>query len=249
MWTVYDTLLAGIPEKIQVRRVWAGALWSAVESDVGTGIARNVYGATRPAAGSELVAGISLRAAAARIKSWNYQEASLGLAAINAWYNTPLATAEEDVCSEEEGASVLRGMVMGRRVAWVGHSPTLERQLCPLCQSCVLERSPLMGDYPDTACDFLLPEQEVVFIPDTALITKTLPRLLSLSQRARVVLCGPGAPLASCLFPLGISHVESFLVDNQDACVTAICEGRRCQLSPYGRTVHLKQSGSAACIA
>lgn len=248
MWTLYDTLLEGIPEEARVRRVWAGPLWSAVESDAGMGVACNVHGATRPAAGPALREGDSLRAAAARIKSWNYQEASLGLAALNAWYNTPRAWDSGALRSEKEGWAALRRLVTGRRVAWIGHMPTLERQLSPLCQSCVLERSPLMGDYPDTAGEFLLPQQEVVFVTAAALVNKTLPRLLTLARGAQVVLCGPGVPLAAGLFSLGIAHMEGFWVENQEACAAAICEGRRCQLAPYGCTVHLERA-QTACIA
>ena len=174
----------------------------------------------------------------------------MGLAALNAWYNTPQAWRDGGaLCPEEEGEALLRDLAAGKQVAWVGHIPALERQLCPLCQSCVLERSPLMGDYPDTACDYLLPGQEVVFATAAALVNKTLPRLLQLARGGQVVLWGPGVPLAPGLFSLGITHLAGFWVDNREACTAAIWDGKCCQLSPYGRILHLPRGQIAACIA
>jgi uncharacterized protein (DUF4213/DUF364 family) len=61
----------------------------------------------------------------------------------------------------------------GKRVAVIGHFRDLER-IAAVCHLSILERRPEPGDLPDTACEFVLPEQEVVIMTATTLINKTL---------------------------------------------------------------------------
>ena len=77
----------------------------------------------------------------------------------------------------------------GKKVAVIGHFPGMEvgRRACGLT---VLERNPQEGDLPDFAAEYVLPEQDYVFITGTALTNKTMPRLLELSEHATVGLVG-----------------------------------------------------------
>ena len=90
--------------------------------------------------------------------------AEKGMAAINCWYNAPEKLAA--FCGGEGGDSfqTRAEQARGKRVTVVGRFPNLEEQLGPVCQLSVLERNPEQGDYPDSACEFILPEQEMVFI-------------------------------------------------------------------------------------
>ena len=56
----------------------------------------------------------------------------------------------------------------------------------------IIERRPKPGDYPDSACEYLLPDCDIVIMTASAAINKTLPRLLELSKNSRIklILCG-----------------------------------------------------------
>ena len=55
---------------------------------------------------------------------------------------------------------------------------SIEELIAPLCRLSILERDPVLGDYPDSACEYILPEQDYVFITGMTLVNKTLPHLL-----------------------------------------------------------------------
>jgi len=203
-WQIYDELIAGIPAGPLVKYYQGGYNWSRViSSEDSIGLAMTIPLTTRPALfqGPSL-AGQPLREAAQLVKSWNFVEAALGLAAINSWYNQPQRA---EACgfmhpgvtnNVREAFDVYFEEIQGKQVTVVGHFPFIEKRFSGHCNLSVLERQPDMGDYPDPACEYLLPEQDYVFITGSAFVNKTLPRLLALSQNARVVIVGPSTPLA-----------------------------------------------------
>lgn len=209
-WALYDDLVDGVPGRPGVRAAEMLGSWALVESDDGcVGAASHYGGRSRPRVHRGRLEGMRLRDAAALVRSWNLVEASLGAAALNAWYNRfeHLAGAGRDLTPPGGGGSafaVFRERVRGRRVGVVGHFPGLDRALGDVCRLIVLERAPQEGDFPDTAAEYLLPDQDVVFITGSALANKTLPRLLQLSRRAWTVLVGPSTPLAPVLHDYGV---------------------------------------------
>ena len=88
-WKMYDELIDGIPAELKVLDLAVGSIWTYVRSEVGTGVALTV----RQRAGFGLLksspVSMSLRDVAALSKSWNFIEASIGMAAMNSWYNCP----------------------------------------------------------------------------------------------------------------------------------------------------------------
>ena len=88
MWEIYDRLIARIPDDVFAEEMVCGTTWTAVRSSLGTvGLAMTTPVQTRPSIGCEIV-GKSLRDVALLIKSWNFIDAGIGMAAINAWYNS-----------------------------------------------------------------------------------------------------------------------------------------------------------------
>ena len=85
--------------------------------------------------------------------------------------------------------------VQGTKVVVIGSYPGLEASGLLGDFTC-LERRPRPGELPDTAAESILPQAEWVFITASSIANKTLPRLLTLSARARVVLMGPSVALA-----------------------------------------------------
>jgi len=83
------------------------------------------------------------------------------------------------------------------------------------------------GDMPDPSCEYILPQQDYVFITATTLINKTLPRLLELSRNSFVVLVGPSTPMYSGLFKYGIRLLAGTAVIDNERVWNLIQEGDR----------------------
>ena len=88
--------------------------------------------------------------------------------------------------------------------------PYIEKQLGGKCELSILEREPEGDDYLDSACEYLLPEQDFVFITGMTLTNKTLPRLLTLTEHAKTILVGPTSPITPLLFGYGVDSIAGF---------------------------------------
>ena len=82
---LYNHLIEGIPEDIAVRDYCLGLNWSYVEADCGCGVAFTARNGAKRTFKSDL-RGKTLREVAELSKSWCFEEATLGIAALNAWY-------------------------------------------------------------------------------------------------------------------------------------------------------------------
>jgi uncharacterized protein (DUF4213/DUF364 family) len=127
----------------------------------------------------------------------------------------------------------LRDELRGKRVAVIGHFQNLEL-LSGICELSILERKPSHGDLPDPACEYILPEQDVVIMTATTLINKTMPRLLALSRKARVVVAGPSTPLHPLMFEHGIDLLGGLIVEDEASVWRAVGEGGREALFTQG---------------
>lgn len=113
--------------------------------------------------------GMPLREAAAFSKSWELEEASVGVAAINAWHNR---AAWLPVRENADAFLRYRSRAEGKRVGVIGRFAYLEKRLEPICDLYVIERQPGAKDYPDAACEYLLPEMDAVFITGSTAANK-----------------------------------------------------------------------------
>jgi uncharacterized protein (DUF4213/DUF364 family) len=231
MWELYDALLDLIPEGITIAETFMGDHWIGVHADEGGfGLAMRINSTTIPWLVKDDYAGMPLKELAQGAKSWNFIEAGYGVAAINAYYNQQeraraLGIDLTHPSMANEAFKKYRDELVGKKAAVVGHFPYLERLLGPVCELSILERRPQAGDYPDPACEYLLPEQDYVFITGSTLINKTMPRLLQLC-RGYTVLVGPSVPLTPVLFDFGIDDLSGFVVLNSEQCCHGIREGR-----------------------
>ncbi|WP_182353973.1 DUF364 domain-containing protein [Flaviflexus huanghaiensis] len=212
-WALYDDLIDGIPAGVMVRDYQANPIWTWVEAGDGTvGVAMTLNIRSRPGSRSSLV-GRPLREAALLVRSWNLVESSIGVAAINAWYNN---MERADACGNrlpQSGAfDVHRPRITGKKVAVIGHFPSIESRLEEAGELTIIERNPRRGDYIDSAAEYLLPEQDAVFITGSTLVNKTLPRLLDLARGAYVVLTGPSTPLSPALYDWGVDGLSGLII-------------------------------------
>jgi len=215
MWKIYDELIEAVPKDLRVSDCCVGLNWILVKSKV-TGIAMTPLEGHSSISMAGGIVGMGVQELARHIKSWNNFEAAVALAAINSALNT------EEQVKKLTGRSVsshqrtnafeyYRDLFPGKKVAVIGRFPDLER-LSGICELSVLERRPGYKDFPDPACEYLLPLQDYVLITATTLINKTLPRLLELSRNSTVILVGPSTPLTPRLFSFGISTLAGSVI-------------------------------------
>lgn len=225
MWTLYDRLIAHADEQDRITYARQGENWTLVKTEKG----RMGVAATHPArSGARLdgdaVIGMPLSEAAAQVKSWDFEWASFGLAAINAVLND---ASKLPITENPDAFLRYRDRCMGKKVAVIGRFAYLENRLEGLCDLYVLERRPGAGDYPDSACEYLLPQMDVVFITGCTVSNKTLPRLLQLSLRAFTVISGPSTPMEPLLLEMGADALCGFCVTDEQAARSAAqdCSG------------------------
>lgn len=243
-WKLYDQLLAGISEDATVKSCLIARGRTLVESD-GLGVAMTCGDEGCTATIPQPIAGRKLLEVAEYSRSWNFTDASVGVAAINAYYNAPGRVSAWAGQELHLGGRVgifdsMAPELAGKKVAVVGHFRGLDR-IAEQCDLTILERRPEAGDLPDPACEYILPEQDFVFITGTTLINKTLPRLLELSQNARVVLAGPTVPLTPLFFERGVDVLASAVVLDREGVWQSICEGATHWMWKRGSaTIHVR---------
>lgn len=232
-WNLYDDLLSELPENVMIEESTRVDKWCRVRtSQGGMGSALALPERSRPAVISDTsIKGISLREAGQLVKSWNFVEAAYGLAAINAWYAHPKRAEANGFTPCENNAwyrvfDPFADRVAGTAVTVIGHFPFAAQALGRAKELRILEKNTQDGDYPDSACEYLLPDSDYVFISGSALVNKTMPRLLELSKNATTIILGPSTTLSPKLFDYGADHLTGFVptgdrnlfaVLNQDA--------------------------------
>ncbi len=240
-WEMYDELIEGIPSGLHVLKSMVGPTCTYVKTEISCGIAMTV----NQRSGIELLkgplTGMDLKDAAALSKSWNFIEAGIGMAAINAWYNRTEHIREMGILPQEgeqrknDVFLTLRPALLGKKVAVIGHFPHLDQKLTPYCTLTILERKEIPGDLPDSACEYILEEQDVVIITGMTFTNKTLPRLLELcSKDAIVSVTGPTVPMCEKLYPYGITHLSGYCVMNEEKVMEAARLDEHKQLFEYG---------------
>jgi uncharacterized protein len=240
MWELYDELIEEVPSGLIVEECLIGMHWTLIRT-VATGMALTPFdrGHHSPIAGiGRQIAGMSARKLAEYVKSWNPFEATLGLATINSVLNVPArieALARRAISSQPQESAFIHYLeqVRGKNVAVVGRFPDLDA-MSKVCRLTVLERNPGEEDLPDPACEYVLKDQDFVFITATSLINKTLPRLLELSRTASVFLVGPSTPFSPALFNHGIHTLAGTVILNPESVWQAVQEGATRTVFDYG---------------
>lgn len=233
-FSLYDALSAGVESCEIIETARTGERWALVETPSSSGMAMFTEGKSiSPLFPS--MNGLPLCEAAGAVKSWNFEEASLGLAAANAFYNTAERIKALDAQTTMDVYSTdgidLRDLTVG--IVGHMHGPKGLREQARAVYT--LERAPQEGDYPDSACDLLLPQCDLVLITGSSLINKTLPHLLELCEGATVILTGPSVPLCPALLDYGIDRIAGMAITDRAAMRDRVEKNLRG--SPYGEGV------------
>ncbi len=233
-FALYDALIGEITSGEPIKRTSSGEQWALVETDASSGMAMFTQGSSIGPV-FETLSGLPLREAACAAKSWNLEEASFGMAAANAFFNTParieaLGSYEPFEKYSTDGID-LRGLTVG--IVGHMHGPKGLREQARAVYR--LERVPREGDYPDSACDLLLPQCDLVLITGSTLINKTLPHLLELCGDAITILTGPTVPMCPALLDFGIDRLAGMAIAYRPAIRRRVEES--IPGSPYGEGI------------
>ena len=250
MWELYDALVDGIDADAKVDFLACGAELAIVQSGEGTGVSANVNETWRQPLLKTKSAGMMLRDLAACIKSWEYYEAALGHAAINAWYNSlPRLRSHginiSDKAFVEDRAFdpfiTLQREVKDKNVTVIGHFPYIDQLFAPVCNMSIIEKfNPKEGDYPEQAAEYLLPESDYVFISSYSFVEKTLPHYLDLAKNAVVTLVGPATTVAPQLFDFGVEYLAGYVIKDA-ALAQSVALGIGGNIHATGQKVNLKR--------
>ncbi|EIJ41697.1 hypothetical protein BegalDRAFT_0786 [Beggiatoa alba B18LD] len=242
---IYDLLLDQVMPTY-VEEILIGLTWTLCRTKDATGLAMSpaVFSRTLGWAGS--LAGRSTVDLAYWIRSWNPHEAVIGMAAINAAINADAeslyAQAQRLECKNTANLAVFEHFLprlKDQKIVVVGRYPNLNRY-CEILDMTVLERQPTdINDYPDTACEFLLPEADWVFLTATSIPNKTFPRLIELSQNAQVVLMGPTVPWLPELADFGVDYLAGVKIENPTLVRQTVAEGGGVRIFEKGATYHV----------
>ena len=200
-----------------VKRACVGLHWTVVESKY-TGMAHTYKGGTKVELewSGDLV-GRSAFELATHLRSWQPLEASLGVAAMNSLINP-----------EGEPGNAFEHVVRigaGKTITVIGRFPSNERIAQVARHVYFLEMDPREGELPPYACEEVIPESDIVAITATALINKTLPRLLELSRDATAIVLGPSTPMNNVLFRYGADILAGVRVTDTDELISSVMQG------------------------
>ncbi len=242
-WRFYNQLIAGIPEDIIVKDYALGVKWSYVEADCGMGVAWTARGGAKRTHSFDL-RGLPLKSVAELSKSWCFEEATIGVAALNAYYAQrnqldALGAHYEQPRPDGSNQDGRLGMKLdafdlyrprieakgSANVVVVGHFPHVA-DIAEYANLTVLERTCSQAlDTPDPACEFVMPSADFAFITGVTIINKTVVRLLELARRTSVVMVGPSVVMSPYLFECGVETLAGSVVADPEKTRFAVHNG------------------------
>lgn len=230
-WDIYDFLIDQVNVSDGLRDVCLGNTWTLCcsgENNFGLAMSPSVQTRVLPWSGT--LTGTEVRKIAPWIKSWNPYEATVAMAAINSVINSnaSILNSASTIAPSSAGNLALFDYFFPRlrnkKVVVIGHYPGIE-QYAGFLDLTVLERNPSANDYPDQACEYLLPEADWVFITASSLTNKTFPRLAELARNAITVLMGPTVPWLEEFVEYGIDFLAGVRVNDAYELGRIIAEG------------------------
>jgi uncharacterized protein (DUF4213/DUF364 family) len=227
--SIYNLLLESSQTNTLVQEIIIGLTWTYCQAD-GIGLCMSPGQPTRTLPWSGTLVNMTIADLAPWLESWDSYKATVAMAAINAVINSKSPLLDSSVPLSPHSSANLAvfehflPLIRGKRVVVIGRYPGLveyEQEI----ELTVLERQPTAQDLPDTACEYLLPEADWVFLTATSIVNKTFPRLVELSQNAKLVLMGPTLPWLPDLADMGIDYLAGVAVTNPAALRQTIAEG------------------------
>ena len=237
---LYKAIAQGVDSDEPISCAVNAQLWNIVETGQATGMAMSIPGDSI-APMFPCHEGLSLRQAASAVGSWNLSEAGIALAAANCHYNR-IERMDALRAHEPYENYCTHGLDFeGKTVGLVGHLRGPEDMYKLARKVYIIEREPQPGDYPDAACDFILPQCDIVLITGSSIVNKTLPHLLELCENAYTILTGPSVPLCPDLLDLGIDRLAGMAVTDRAGLHAHVMSGAMTSPYAYGASFLLKR--------
>jgi len=206
MWKLYDELYIGIPSGIRITGCVIGEKWTIVRIDGNIGIARTLELPENADSFASGFVGRFLRDVAGHLYWPTLAHASVGVAAMNAWYNTP------------ERVAGLNGnqkpLPISGKTAYVGDCGGDGAFLLPMTPD-------FDASVYEKLCDY-----DNVIIASEALITRALTKLLCIIRNdTNVILEGFSLPATALFssFGLPVKEIRGYYAkfsDTVEACAT-----------------------------
>jgi uncharacterized protein (DUF4213/DUF364 family) len=263
IWEIYNLLIERAQSEADgatVKNITLGLTWTLCQShglqEDSMGLAMSPQQYTRTLPWSGTLVGRPIKDIVPWIKSWNPFEAAIGLAAMNAVINasaSPLSAKAVPVSITIKKSNLSNLAVFdyflpklkNKKVVVIGRYPGLEKYESTLNLT-VLERNPMNSDYPDPACEYLLPEADWVFLTASSIANKTFPRLAELSRDAVTVLIGPSVPWLEDWVNYGIDFLAGIRVGNPDVLQATVAEGGGVRIFDQAVQYHVMDLGHSA---
>jgi uncharacterized protein (DUF4213/DUF364 family) len=223
-----ELLLDYARTETQITELNIGLVWAVCKAQqLGLAMSPGILTRTLPWSGT--LAGKTLTELAGWITDWEPYKACVGMAAINCSLNRYELPAGVTLMPNPDRANLavfdyFLPRLQGKKVVVVGRYPGIE-QLAEQFNLSIIERQPILDDYPDLACEILLPDADWVFLTASSITNKTFPRLAELSQHATTVLMGPAVPWLPELHEFAIDYLASIEVINPEKLVQTVAEG------------------------
>jgi uncharacterized protein (DUF4213/DUF364 family) len=109
----------------------------------------------------------------------------------------------------------------------------------------VIEADPRPGEFPMSAMDTLLSGCSAAVVNASALVNRSLPRVLRLARNRPVALIGPATPMTPRLHDYGLEVLGGLVVTDTNGLATAIRAGAAArEFNRFGRFVHISRGCS-----
>ncbi len=212
---IYELLQDYASSDTQVSELNIGLVWTVCKAKH-LGLAMSPGIQTRTLSWPGTLTGKTLAELAGWITDWEPYKATVAMAAINCSLNRYELPSGITLLPSPDNANLavfehFLPQLHDKKVVIVGRYPGIERYAEQLNLS-IIERQPVAGDYPDPACEFLLPDADWVFLTASSITNKTFPRLAELAQHATTVLMGPTVPWLPELHEFAIDYLAGIEV-------------------------------------
>lgn len=262
---LYELLLDHCDSQARIEKLLIGLVWTLCQTDAhSTGLAMSPGIITRTLSWAGDLTGKRIAQVASWITSWDPYQATVAMAAINSCINSRPLPDSMTITADQSPANLavfehFLPRLRGQKVVVIGHYPGIERYRDDM-QLSVLEKQPSPCDLPDSACEFLLPGADWVFLTASSIANKTFPRLAELAAHAKTVLMGPSVPWLPQLHEFGIDYLAGVEVVDANALYHTAAQGggvrifetglryRIAELTPDASLSWLKQQ-IGACAA
>jgi len=241
---ILEELIASLKKDIPAREVRIGPFWTAVWSKA-CGLASTVmpeeheHGAIFVGDVGNL-AGRSALELTCLAFSDSTLEAGIGLAAINS-----LVDVDEARCIDLNAGQFLIARGRGRKVALVGHFPSVPALREAASQLWVIELEPGPGDLTAEEGEALIPQADIVAITGSAFINHTVEPLLGLCRPgSTVMLLGPTTPLSPVLFDYGVDVISGTRVVDPERALRCLSEGATFRQMQGMRLLTMQRQGT-----